>query len=372
MTVISPSQSIFDLSDRTNMFYWQTNRNISAQQDKDIFINRHHHVDMSLVRIAIEQGMKSAGFGNGDTKIKFIHPVIERGLVNTVIPIDLESGKQIVIRMHPTGVKNGYFWVEKKATDLVKNTEVPVYECLYVDDKQTNVPFDYMIMTRVPEKPMQELWPIEVDIEKSLVRETGRLVAHIHKIKPAGFGFFRNDIAKSKSILQGQYSAFSEHIFAAFEEDMRFLREQQVISHDQQKVIEHLFSDHDDCFMCDQGVLVHNDIADWNELTDGKVVTGIMDWDECFSGDPLMELAASSLFFGEPRMTWFKEGYTEVTPLEEERDKYELFKLRYLLSKMHLRKKRSLVDSSPQIMRNLTRGFEAMKEVFSYFHLHSP
>ena len=118
---------------------------------------------------------------------------------------------------------------------------------------------------------------------------------------------------------------------------------------------------------CKQGSLIHNDIADWNELSDGKSVTGIMDWDECFCGDRLMEVAAYSLFYGEPRLTWFKEGYSKVNKLEKNEDKFQLFKLRYLISKMHLRKKRSTIDPSPTMKQNIVRGIQEMEEVFDYF-----
>ena len=72
-------------------------------------------------------------------------------------------------------------------------------------------------------------------------------------------------------------------------------------------------------------------------------------------------------FFGEPRMRWFIYGYEEVRKPGEWKEKFEVYKLRYLISKLHLRKKRSTVDSSDQIMRNLIRGLEAMAEVFAYF-----
>jgi len=119
---------------------------------------------------------------------------------------------------------------------------------------------------------------------------------------------------------------------------------------------------------CDSPVLIHNDIADWNTLSDGKQVTGIIDWDECFSGDPVMDFSAYSLFFGEPRMTWFKEGYSETNTLPEQfEDKFQLFKLRYLVSKLKLRVTMATVHDSEGLQRNIRRGFEALKEVFSYF-----
>lgn len=361
------TSSIIDLSDRTNMFYWQTNRRISAEQQKNIFLTRHTRLDNILLEKAVEAGMKRAGFSSDETRIVRIESIISFGSVNTVVPIILKSKREIVIRIHPPEVKNGYFWVESVVTKLVKSAGVPTYTCLVVDDTHEVVPFDYMIMTREPGKPMQDYLPLLQVLEERLVCETGRYAALIHTITPQGFGFFRNDIAKQEGRLVGQYRNLRNHMEAGFGEDLGFLQDSQTITKKQRKTIEGLFTKKTDLLSFGKSVLIHNDIADWNQLTDGHHITGMMDWDECVGGDPIMELAAYSLFFGEPRMSWFIRGYEEVKKLGEWKEKFELFKLRYLVSKLHLRKKRSLVEDSGLLRDNLARGIEAMAEVFAYF-----
>ena len=362
-------KQILDLSDRTNMFYWQTNRRISARQQKDIFLTRHARLNEELLRKAVATGMKRAGLSGDDTIVASHDPILALGSVNTVVPVTIKSGREIVIRMHPPEVKNGYFWVEAVVTKLVRAEGVPTYTCLVVDDTRGIVPFDYMIMTREKGKPMQDLWPLTPDVEERLVRQTGRYAAMIHNIKPKGFGFFRNDIAREDGQLVGQYETLREHIEAGLDEDLRFLQNSKTITGKQRKTIEGLFARRVDLLSFGQPVLVHNDIADWNQLTDGKNITGMMDWDECVGGDPIMELAAYSLFFGEPRMSWFIRGYEEVRKLGQWKEKFEVYKLRYLVSKLHLRKKRSLVEDSEFLRGILTRGLEAMREVFAFFGL---
>lgn len=356
-----------DLSDRSNMFYWQTNRRISARQQKDIFLTRHARLNEELVRKAVAAGMKQAGSSGDDTIVASHDPILVLGSVNTVVPVRLKSGRKIVIRMHPSEVKNGYFWVEAVATKLAKAAGVPTYETFVVDDTRGSVPFDYMIMTHEQGKPMQDLWPLEPDLEEWLVRETGRYAAMIHTIKPKGYGFFRNDIAKHEGRLQGQYSSLRQHTEAGLEEDLGFLQDSETITASQRKTIEALFTKHGSLLVLKESALIHNDIADWNQLTDGNHVTAMMDWDECVGGDPIMELSAYSLFFGEPRMRWFVRGYEEVRKLGQWKEKFELYKLRYLVSKLHLRKKRSLVEDSEFLRGILARGLEAMREVFAYF-----
>lgn len=356
-----------DLSDRKNMFYWQTNRLLSAEETKKIFIDRHENLNEDLIEKIINYGMKTAGYRGKDTQIDKSQGIIKRGSVNSVLPIVLRSGKKVVLRIHPKNVKNGYFWVEKTATDLAGKMGVPTYETILIDDSQTVIPHDFMIMSSVRGIPMQDVDLSDNDLEKKLIRETGKYAALIHKIRPKGFGFFLNKSAKEKRKLQGQYNSFRDHIYAALSIDLKYLVDHKVLSKDQNKKIELQFSKSSDLWSCNLGSLIHNDIADWNELSDGKRITGIMDWDECFSGDPMMEFAAYSLFYGEPRLTWFKEGYKRVIELEDNEDKFQLFKLRYLISKMHLRKKRSTIDPSPTMKQNIARGMEAMEEVFEYF-----
>lgn len=329
------------------MFYWQTNRRISARQDKEIFLTRHTRIDLHLVKLAVMSGMEKAGFSAKDTKVKSIEPPILRGLINNVLPVVLVSGREVIIRMHPQGVKNGYFWVEKVATDLAKQQGVPTYTTLVVDDSRGTVPFDFMLMSKESGRPMQDLWPLENRLDQKLITETGRLVALIHQVKPHGFGFFNNGIAKNKNKLVGQYREFRQHLYAALADDLRFLEDHAVIPSAKRQNIERVFQKYESLMEWQIPTLIHNDIADWNVLTDKKRITGIMDWDECFGGDPLMDLAAYSLFFGEPRLTWFKDGYKRIGKLENNEEKFQLFKLRYLISKLHLRKKRSLVDDSP-------------------------
>lgn len=356
-----------DLSNRKNMFYWQTNRPLTAEETKKVFIDRHEKLDEVILKQMVNSGMKSAGYKGNNIEIKEVNPIIRHGSVNSVIPVILQSGKKIVLRIHPKNVKNGYFWVEKITTALAKKEGVPTFETIFIDDSQKIVPFDFMIMTTISGKPVTDYRPLNTKIEQKLVTETGKYAALIHNIKPVGFGFFDNQLAKIANILQGQHTSFKEHIFAALALDLKYLIDNNVLTKNQRKNIERLLKRNDSLMDCKQGSLIHNDIADWNEMSDGKSITGIMDWDECFSGDPLMEVAAYSLFYREPRLTWFKEGYKQIRELEENEDKFQLFKLRYLISKMHLRKKRSTIDPSPTMKQNIIRGMQAMREVFSYF-----
>lgn len=360
-----------DLSDRSDMFYWQTNRRITAEQQKKIFLDRHQAVKKIEAQAAIEYGMIQAGKKESDAKVIELSNPIDYGSVNSVLKATLADETKIVIRMHPHYVKNGYFWAESIASSEAKKLGVPTFDTYFIDDSQSKFSFDFMIVEALSGKTLQEFTEKGVfENEGQVIRETGKYVALIHQVSSQGFGFFINQQAKSDRVLRGQYSHFKHHIYAALTEDLTFLVENSVISDLQRSTIQRLFDKNQSLMECKTPSLIHNDVADWNQLSDGKHITGMIDWDECFSGDPVMDFSAYSLFFGEPRMSWFMEGYREISELPEQFDeKFQLFKLRYLVSKMHLRKKRLLVYHSEGLQQNLERGLQAMKEVFAHFNV---
>jgi aminoglycoside phosphotransferase (APT) family kinase protein len=315
--------------------------------------------------------MTLAGRSETEADVVKTGALITDGLVNNVLKATIADGTEVVFRMHPRGVKNGYFWVESTAALKAAEAGALSYKTYIIDDTRETFDFDYMIMEALPGETMRNFTKsgeIEYEYEEQLIRETGRNVGLIHTVLPKGFGFFLNNVAKEQAELLGQYSTFSEHIYSALDDDLNYLYDDEQITIEQRQKIASLFDNHARLLECNNPTLIHNDIADWNTLSDGKHVTGIIDWDECISGDPVMEFSAYSLFFSEPRMSWFKEGYQEVNELPELfEEKFQLFKLRYLVSKLKLRVVMSKVHDSPGLQRNIRRGFEAMKEVFEYF-----
>jgi fructosamine-3-kinase len=355
--------SFLDLRDRKNMFYWQTNRKITAKQQKEIFLDRYQIVKKDEAIDAIESSLGK--------KVVSLSDPIEFGSVNTVRSGILDDGTKIVVRMHPHNVLNGYFWVESVATKKAKENGVATYNTLMVDDSMQKYSFAFIIMEALPGKTMKEFTDLkDFKNTETLVRETGRNVALIHNIKTEKYGFFDNEVAKNKGKLIGIYDSFDQHIFASLEEDLDYLVLQNVFPASQKDKIVKIFEDNKGLMNCSTPVLIHNDVADWNQVSDGVHITGMVDWDECFSGDPIMDFSAYSLFFGEPRMTWFKEGYQEISPIPDKfEEKFQLFKLRYLVSKLHLRKKRLTVYENEILVTLLKRGLEAMDEVFKYFRV---
>ena len=121
---------------------------------------------------------------------------------------------------------------------------------------------------------------------------------------------------------------------------------------------------------CDKAVLVHNDFADWNLLTDGNTITGVIDWDECVGGSPIEEIACWSMFFDKERIKPFLDGYfSETEKYENFDEKFQLMRLRYVISKMALRAKRYSYDKSEFLEKLIDNGKKHLEELKAYFKL---
>lgn len=366
------NKQIIDLSDRNNSFYWQADRAVTEIQIKQIFLDRHNTFDEKETIAAIEYGMKQHGKSPTEAKVVHIDTPIKSGSINSVCKATLTDGTEVIIRMHPKNVKNGYFWSEKVAAQTAKNHGIPAFSTYLVDDTRSKFPFDYMIMEVLPGQNMKLSGPYPPSVDAQLMEETGRYLAMIHKIKVNRFGFFDNLIAKNENKLQGIHAQWFQHVFAALQSNLSYLSEMNMITSEQQKELNSHFENHKKTIQCDSPRLIQNDLADWNQLTDGKHITGILDWDECFAGDPICDFSTWSLFFDFNRMSHLKKGYETITKLPDDfEEKFHIYRLRYIISKMTLRTKRSVYEHTEFITTLLAYSKKALSDELLWFGHHT-
>lgn len=98
---------MLDLTDRKNIFYWQTDRNLTSEDYDRIFLKRHE-ISASDITSVLQQGITSI-LGTKDIVIENPDENVTKGNVNIVRKIVI-NGKPFVVRMHPKGVQNGYFY----------------------------------------------------------------------------------------------------------------------------------------------------------------------------------------------------------------------------------------------------------------------
>lgn len=354
--------------DRHTMFYWQVDRPFTETEIQAIFLDRASNITYEDVRLIVSYGLGTLGREGRAADIAIVHDRFEQGSVNLVYKVGLRNGEQIVARIHPKQIHNGYFWVEKEATNLARQAGVPTYTTYLVDDTQKHVPHDFMLLSVIPGVNMKAAGPFNPELEWKLVHDTGYVIGLLHGIKTERYGFFDNQIAKTTQRLVGIHQTWYDHLFAAFENNLQYLRDAQVLDAIQVRTVEQLFSKYDDYITCDHPTLIQNDLADWNTLIDGERITGIVDWDECYSGDPVAEFAAWSVFYPVSRMEALLRGYQEVRPLPDGfDDKFHLYRLRYIVSKLVGRKKKLKTTKSSFIESLLIYGMEIFQEEIRWF-----
>lgn len=354
------------ISDRKNCFYWQTDRSISAEEASIIWKDRHS-------AITNEELLNSLNKSLNGYKLSFIKPFDKNaqtslGNVNSIRVGVLEDGEEVIVRCHPKGIKNGYFYVESLASKIALENNLPAYKTYTIHEFESDDDISYQVIEKLDGDTVQTFLKEHPEKEKQLVMEMGKTMARLHKIKVDGFGPFDNEEAK-KGVLKGLHKSLNSSINASLDENLERLVKYNILTKEVAEKMRKLFCNNE-LLNSDVSVLLHNDFADWNLLTDGDTITGIIDWDECVSGHPIQEIACWSTFFEPERIEPFLEGYFSETPVYDNFDEmFQLMRLRYVISKMALRIKRYTYEQTPFLKSMIEKGEKHLEELSSIFNL---
>ncbi len=355
------------IADRSNVFYWQTDRAVEPEEAGQIWADRHRYFSDDEIIEKVNSILT-------DEKLASIIPFdpnsqTNLGNVSSVRIGVLESGKDVIIRCYPKGVTNGYFDVEAAAAHLVKQAGLPSYETVAIHDFEGGEDFAFHVLEKLPGAAIQKWLEAHPEDESQLVGKLGTMMARLHQVEVNGFGPFDNNKAR-EGTLEGLHSTYAIALRAGLEFNLDTLVKLDVVSTDQKQAMGDLFSDDNALLKVDKSVLIHNDFADWNLLTDGKDVTGIIDWDECVGGDPVSDIACWSTFFEPERLEAFLKGYWQVAEKPGDfQDKFVLLRLRYTLSKMTLRLRRYTWAPTDEVKMRIESGKVHLKQSLKYFGL---
>lgn len=354
------------ICDRSDCFYWQTDRKISAEEAALIWKDRHSAITNEELFTKINEQLH-------DDKLKYIEPLdldaqTSVGNVNSIRIGVLESGKKVIIRCHPKGVKNGYFYSESLASKIALDYGIPAYKTYAIHDLCSDDDISYQVIEKLSGDSIQFYLREHPEKEEQLVYEMGKTMAKLHNIKVDGFGPFSNEKAKEGHLV-GTYKTLQESINAGLDENLDRLVKYNILSREVANKMKVLF-ENNPLLDSTESVLVHNDFADWNLLTDGNTVSGVIDWDECVGGHPIQEIACWSTFFDPERIGSFLKGYySETKKTENFEELFQLFRLRYTISKMALRIKRYTYEQSPFLKSMIEKGEKHLEELIEIFNL---
>lgn len=135
------------IADRSECFYWQTDRKISAEEAAMIWKDRHS-------AITNEELFNKINMQLSECKLEYIKPFDENsqtslGNVNSIRVGALENGNEVIIRCHPKGVKNGYFYSESLASSIALENGLPAYKTYLVHDLEYSDDISYQVIERL-------------------------------------------------------------------------------------------------------------------------------------------------------------------------------------------------------------------------------
>ena len=355
------------IADRSNVFYWQTDRAVEPKDAGHIWADRHRYLtDTELV--------ESVNTVLGDDKLVVLDPLdldaqTNLGNVNSVRVGKCASGKEVIIRSHPKGVQNGYFHAEASAAHIAKEAGLPSFDTLSVHDYGGGDDFAFHILEKLSGTAIEKWLEAHPEDESMLLPQIGKMMARLHQIEVDGFGPFDNERAQAGELI-GLHPTLGSSVRAGLSFNLNVLQKERVLTTEQAAAVTKLFGDNNPILATSQAVLVHNDFADWNLLTDGKDVTGILDWDECVASDPISDIACWSTFFEPDRLKGFLKGYWQIAekPADFE-EKFEILRLRYVLSKMTLRLRRYSWDPSDSMRDKIETGKTHLALSMQYFDI---
>lgn len=351
------------IADRSNVFYWQTDRDIEPLEAAEIWSDRHSAIKDDELFEKVKEVTKDRVLSI-DSYDKDSHTNL--GNINSVRIGKLHSGEEVIIRCHPKGVDNGYFYAETLVANKLLEHGLVSYKTYAIHDLENEDDFAFQVISKLQGVPVQTWLEKNPNDEKNLIHEVGATMAKMHQIKVDGFGPFDNDEAKQGKLI-GLHNTFTSAVNASFDFNLDVLTRTNTINESQAQSLYELFEDNP-LLKFDQPVLVHNDFADWNQLTDGKSITGIIDLDESVGGHPVSDIACWSTFFDPSRLDLFLEGYFSVSPeIEHYQELYELLRLRYTISKMTLRLRKSTWDSSDFLKEKIRVGKMHLSESLKHY-----
>ena len=134
----------------------------------------------------------------------------------------LESGKEVIIRCHPKGVRNGYFYAESLSSQIALDNGLPAYKTYLIRELENNSDISYQVIEKINGDTVQFCLKEHPEKEEQLVIEMGKTMARLHKIKAGGYGPFDNKQAKNGN-LKGIHKSLKDSVNAGLEENLERL-----------------------------------------------------------------------------------------------------------------------------------------------------
>lgn len=257
------------------------------------------------------------------------------GANNQVLEVQTADGRDLILRT--SGQDRNKFASERWAIQQLAQKGLPVPRIVAADSSRRVIPKRTIsIQERLPGESLQRsYYPGEVNSE--FLRQVGAALKSIHEVEISdGYGYLKeNGVGEKKS--------WDEFVMEPFESSRfsRLLDSKLVGSEDIAAAV--AFAQGNRKFL--SGVprqLLHGDFTLGNILQKNNTLTGILDFENAKSGDPLWDIAQFMVYEnarvgGEKGFTDLLAGYgrTDLLTTPEFRVRYNLYRLSNILYGLH-------------------------------------
>ncbi len=182
---------------------------------------------------------------------------------------------------------------------------IPVPKIITLDESKKLAKFDYVIETYVPGKGLGEV-KLSNKQSKAIMHQLGLYLKKMHTIRTKKYG-----LLVSEKI--GEHRKWAEVIKPEIDGILEDLREKKIL---QNKIIQQMseyFREREDVLSFNNPRLLHNDLNRENILVQKGEISGIIDFGDAFSGDPMYDVArAYQGLYGLPNLDEFLRGYGKI------------------------------------------------------------
>ncbi len=260
----------------------------------------------------------------------------------------------LFIRFNTRDAEFRKFGNERAAYDLLARSAVRVPRVIALDETRSIVPYDFIILTRLPGVNVAEsaatLTPLQI---RDVAREAGRHLALIHSFTFERFGNLRSLDFYSWWDYFADYAHRYEQAAQRYGllDDTTARRLDAVLSRT-----------HDLIAQVTRGVLVHCDFHYENILHERGALTGILDFEWAISGDPAYDFMIAdtreAMLPGSEAA--FRDGYLSIRALDEQHSRRaEIYRLFLALETVVMHQKdgnaRGVLPAQQNLLERLER-----------------
>lgn len=243
-----------------------------------------------------------------------------QGEVNEVYDV-VAGGQNIIVRISRQGPEN--FETEETIIRIALQAGVPAPKVLLLESASTETEeLTFCIEEKIEGKPLKELLKtLDSETLKAILVQSGEILSRIHSLETDRFGPLDRQVF---------YHSWTEYLFRK-EENRREIIEYGAKVGLLPDVVDKAFSIQKQ----NLGVLeiqipyiLHGDFSPKHILTNGKTVTGIIDFEDAKGGDPVRDIAWMNFFYEDSvNLDWFLEGYDKNKTGKDFELKMRLLKL---------------------------------------------